>query len=204
MAKRDDLIRGALEVFARDGYANARVVEIAAEANVSTRTIYNLFQDKPGLFAAVVEHVGREFVGSRLKTIEDELSGGGPIAEVLTAFAHRWLTQSQDLAVYLQLASRIQADRAQVPQEILDRGMKIGPERVQRALATQLQRFMYAGSLRTADPHVAALHLLQLVEGVPEIRGYYAATGPSSDELREVAAQSIHAYLHGYAIAPSD
>ncbi|KAA9393160.1 TetR/AcrR family transcriptional regulator [Kocuria coralli] len=199
MAKKDDLVQGALRVFARDGYTRARIVDIAEEAGVSTRTIYNLFTDKPGLFGAVVELVAREFVGRRLSTIHEQLGVDGPVEDVLVAFADRWLQQSSELSLYLALASRIQADRAEVPQEILDRGMQAGPERVQGAIALHLKRFMLAGQLRPSDPHVATLHLLQLIEGVPEVRGYYAASPLSGEELENIARDSVRAYLYGYA-----
>lgn len=199
MAKKDDLVQGALRVFARDGYTRARIVDIAEEAGVSTRTIYNLFTDKPGLFGAVVELVAREFVGRRLSTIHEQLGVDGPVEDVLVAFADRWLQQSSELSLYLALASRIQADRAEVPQEILDRGMQAGPERVQGAIALHLKRFMLAGQLRPSDPHVATLHLLQLIEGVPEVRGYYAASPLSGEELGNIARDSVRAYLYGYA-----
>lgn len=199
MAKRDDLVRGALAIFARDGYTKARIVDIAKESNVSTRTIYNLFTDKPGLFAAVVEHVADEFVGARLRTIEECFAAEGSLATVLIGFAARWLHQSAELAVYLQFASRIQIDRQEIPQVILDRGMEIGPARVQAAIALRLKDFMHEGKLRQGDPHVMGLHLLQLIEGVPEIRGYYSATKLSADDLGEIARESIMAFLHGHA-----
>ncbi|MDO5619053.1 TetR/AcrR family transcriptional regulator [Kocuria sp.] len=199
MGKRDDLIRGALAAFARDGYARARITDIALEANVSTRTIYNQFTDKPGLFGAVVEHVADEFVSQRLRTIEDELGAAGPVEDVMVRFAVRWLEQSSQLSIYLQLARRIELERAEIPQAILDRGLEAGPARVQRAVQLRMESFMHAGQLRQGDPHVAALHLLQLIEGVPEIRGYYSASPLSDTELAGIAKQSVRAFLYGHA-----
>ncbi|MGP5292542.1 TetR/AcrR family transcriptional regulator [Brachybacterium tyrofermentans] len=198
MTKREELLQGALVAFSRRGYVHARIVDIAAKSGVSTRTIYNLFTDKPGLFAAVIEHTASHFVAQRLLTIDNELSKTGSIETILTAFAVGWLKQSRELALHMQLGRRIEVEREDIPQRILDVGLRAGPERVQRAISNHLQRFMLAGMLRQTDAHTAALHLLQLIEGVPEVRGYYSATGMNEKELEEVARGAVHAYLHGY------
>ena len=53
--KRRAILAGALTVFARDGYTRASIDAIAAQAIVSTRTIYNHFQCKAHLFQTVIQ-----------------------------------------------------------------------------------------------------------------------------------------------------
>ncbi|WP_424532941.1 helix-turn-helix domain-containing protein [Sphaerisporangium viridialbum] len=48
--KRRAILAGALTVFARDGYTRATTEAISAQAGVSSRTLYNHFQDKARLF----------------------------------------------------------------------------------------------------------------------------------------------------------
>jgi TetR/AcrR family transcriptional repressor of mexJK operon len=50
------ILDAASAVFLREGFERASVDAIAAEADVSKRTIYNHFTDKRGLFLAVIHH----------------------------------------------------------------------------------------------------------------------------------------------------
>ncbi|MCD7060659.1 TetR/AcrR family transcriptional regulator [Pelagibacterium xiamenense] len=53
-ARPDEIVEAALEVFARRGYAAARLDDIAARAGVSKGTLYLYFESKESLFEAVV------------------------------------------------------------------------------------------------------------------------------------------------------
>ena len=54
-AKRSAIVRAALEVFLREGYARASVDAIAATAGVSKRTIYDYYGDKEQLFLSTLQ-----------------------------------------------------------------------------------------------------------------------------------------------------
>jgi TetR/AcrR family transcriptional repressor of mexJK operon len=54
--KQTCILEAATTVFLREGFERASVDVIAAEADVSKRTIYNHFTDKRGLFLAVIHH----------------------------------------------------------------------------------------------------------------------------------------------------
>ena len=51
--KRAQILRGAAEVFAADGYQGASMARIAAVAGVSKGTLYNYFDTKAALFTAM-------------------------------------------------------------------------------------------------------------------------------------------------------
>lgn len=54
-ATRQALLHAARVVIARDGYVNARIVDIASEAGKSVGVFYTYFDDKTELFAALVD-----------------------------------------------------------------------------------------------------------------------------------------------------
>ena len=54
---RQKVIDAARTIFARDGYAGARVTDMTAEARVALGTFYGYFDDKVDVFRAVVEPV---------------------------------------------------------------------------------------------------------------------------------------------------
>lgn len=53
--KRDEIVEAAAVVFARRGYSNAVVADIALKANIGKGTIYAYFKSKEDLFFAVFE-----------------------------------------------------------------------------------------------------------------------------------------------------
>ncbi len=55
--KQEQILEGAMRVFLRDGYAGTSMDRVSAEAGVSKQTIYSHFQDKEGLFKALIERV---------------------------------------------------------------------------------------------------------------------------------------------------
>lgn len=55
--KQEQILEGAMQVFLDQGYANTSMDRVAAAAGVSKQTIYSHFQDKEGLFTALIERV---------------------------------------------------------------------------------------------------------------------------------------------------
>ncbi|MEL6248602.1 MAG: TetR/AcrR family transcriptional regulator [Cyanobacteria bacterium J06626_23] len=53
--KAKQILAGALEVFTTQGYAAASMTRIAAAAGVSKPTLYSYFDDKAGLFVALIQ-----------------------------------------------------------------------------------------------------------------------------------------------------
>lgn len=54
-ATRQALLEAARVVIERDGFANARIADIAAQAGKSVGVFYSYFEHKPALFAALLE-----------------------------------------------------------------------------------------------------------------------------------------------------
>lgn len=55
--KQEAILRGAVQVFLQLGYGGTSMDRVAAEAQVSKQTIYSHFQDKEGLFRALMERM---------------------------------------------------------------------------------------------------------------------------------------------------
>ena len=58
---REQLVAAARRVFERDGYAAARVADIAVEAGVAHGSFYTYFGSKQDVFLAVMREVGEQF-----------------------------------------------------------------------------------------------------------------------------------------------
>jgi len=191
--KRSAILRGALTVFARDGYARASIDVIAAEAAVSTRTIYNHFQDKAGLFGAVIQESATRVAAAQLEIVDRHLRKITDLEADLIEFGIAWRAPMPDYAEHSALVRQVNAEAGHIPAEAIEAWQQAGPLAVRRALADRLAAFSTDGLLTVDDPLRAALHFSLLISGTnPSYRG-----GPVED-LTETVTSGVRAFLHGY------
>ncbi|HUJ12278.1 MAG TPA: TetR/AcrR family transcriptional regulator [Thermoanaerobaculia bacterium] len=69
-SKRERILRAAIDVFARNGYFNAKVSEIARAAGVADGTIYLYFDGKEDLLVSIF----REYTRNYLQSLERDLA----------------------------------------------------------------------------------------------------------------------------------
>jgi TetR/AcrR family transcriptional regulator, acrAB operon repressor len=82
---RQDLLRAALAVFSRLGYADTRLEDIAQEAGVTRGAIYHHFGSKQELYNALIEQVTSRVDAS----FEYSMAQGGPwLEKIRNAFVH--------------------------------------------------------------------------------------------------------------------
>lgn len=93
-SKQEQILQGAMKIFLHHGYATTSMDRIAAEAGVSKQTIYSHFQDKEGLFRALIERVTIRRLQAEYQS-ESELFQGEPVA-VLSKLANSILRRMED------------------------------------------------------------------------------------------------------------
>lgn len=77
---QQDILNSALSVFSKVGYDAARLNDIAAEAGVTRGAIYHHFENKTGLFMALVADAAS--TGNR--AIQSAVEEGGTFIEIIT------------------------------------------------------------------------------------------------------------------------
>ena len=184
--KRQAILDGALAIFARDGYTRAGIDVIAKEAGVSTRTIYNHFQDKAGLFQAVISQSAEGVAERHTALIDAHLRKVTDLEDDLTEFGTVWMLRITEAdAAHFALVRQIQADAGHIPRAAVDSWQKAGPLRVRRHLADRLAALP---GLRLADPWLAAKHFMALID-----------TDPMYDTPGEAHIRAgVRAFLYGY------
>ncbi|MEU6595194.1 TetR/AcrR family transcriptional regulator [Streptomyces sp. NPDC046881] len=75
MRTRDALVAAARRIFERDGYLDARIVDIAAEAGVATGSFYTHFASKEDVFAAVLARLQDEMLHAGVSDGGDDRGG---------------------------------------------------------------------------------------------------------------------------------
>ena len=103
--KYQKIIQAATRVFAEKGFYNAKVADVAREANVADGTIYLYFKNKDDLLISIFENSMDTFTGEvqrRIESLQDP-------AEKLKQFIRLHLDivrQNQDIAQVLQIELR--------------------------------------------------------------------------------------------------
>ncbi len=104
-SKRERILRAAVEVFAKNGYFNAKVTEIAKAAGVADGTIYLYFDGKEDLLNTIF----REYTRNYLEQLEKKIAGiNRPEERLRVAITHHLETLGRDrsLAVVSQVELR--------------------------------------------------------------------------------------------------
>ncbi len=100
-AYREAILTSAAEVFGRLGYANAKIADVAEAAGVATGTVYNYFDNKEAVFAAIVER-GRVELLSRLDAAVVGRRGLARLTDMLTTLFVVLEEQAAMFAVYVE------------------------------------------------------------------------------------------------------
>ncbi|TQF16885.1 TetR/AcrR family transcriptional regulator [Myxococcus llanfairpwllgwyngyllgogerychwyrndrobwllllantysiliogogogochensis] len=193
--KRQALLTGALTVFARDGYTRASIDMIADEAGVSTRTLYNHFQDKARLFQAVIEESASRVAEAQTALLDRHLRKVTNLETDLIELALAWGTPMPDSAEHFALVRQVNAEAGHIPAPAIKAWREAGPLRVRRELARHLRRLADEGLLRVEDPERAALHFTRLVSVPGPHDGGLTLT---RKERAEHVASGVRVFLYGY------
>lgn len=103
--KHEKIIQASIKVFARNGFFNSRIAEIAKEANVADGTIYLYFNNKYDILVTIFE----EEIGKIIARVKQELAMLENPEEKLERFAvlHLSLAEdNRDLAEIIQVELR--------------------------------------------------------------------------------------------------
>ncbi len=103
--KHDKIIKAAIRVFARNGFFNSRIAEIAKEANVADGTIYLYFNNKYDILITIFE----EEMGKIIANVKQELAKLSDPCEQLKKFALLHLSlmeEKRELAEVIQVELR--------------------------------------------------------------------------------------------------
>jgi AcrR family transcriptional regulator len=87
VATRENILRAALDVFAKNGFAGARVEKISKAARSTDRMIYYYFGSKERLFVAVLETIYKELGDAEAAL---DLSGLDPLEGLRAIIRFTW------------------------------------------------------------------------------------------------------------------
>ncbi len=157
LARTTALINAATRVFLREGYGLASIDKVAAEAGVSTRTIYERFKNKADLLGAVISRlVDRMSTG--LATVDlNRLELKAALMAIGQTITGR--VRDPDAAALF----RIVATEAHRFPELAAKMRETNKRCVNNAVAQYFRDQVGRGALTLADPERAATLFLQMI-----------------------------------------
>ena len=105
------ILSGAMQEFLGHGYAGTSMDRVASAAGVSKATVYSHFQDKEGLFAALIKRMAAE----KLALFDDNHAFEGTAREVLERVLRQGLAQIREDEQYLTFIRLIIGESGRFP-----------------------------------------------------------------------------------------
>jgi TetR/AcrR family transcriptional regulator, fatty acid metabolism regulator protein len=103
--KRESILRAATQVFARNGYFNSKVADIAREADVADGTVYLYFKSKDEILHSIFDQNMAEAIAAGRLLIEKLRDPGEKLRRIAVLHLER-LGADRDLAVVFQVELR--------------------------------------------------------------------------------------------------
>ena len=104
-AKRDAILRAAIDVFAERGYFNAQVADVARAAGVAAGTVYLYFRSKDDLLCAIFERTMKEAMEEGQAAIAGVQDARERLRRIARLHLER-MGRDRDLAVVFQVELR--------------------------------------------------------------------------------------------------
>jgi len=157
LARTTALIDAATRVFLREGYGLASIGKVAAEAGVSTRTIYERFKNKADLLGAVILRL-MERMSTVLATVDlNRLEPRAALMAIARIMIER--ARDPDAAALFRI---IAAEAHRFP-ELAAKKRATDKRCVDHTVAEYFRDQVRRGALSLADPDRAATLFLQMV-----------------------------------------
>lgn len=124
---RTKLVAAARSVFERDGFARAKITDIAKQAKVAVGSFYTYFDSKDAVFRAVIETIGAELAAPLPKSLSTD-----PLERIEAGNRAYVRIYKQNARILAVMQHRTFEDPAM--HELRQRGRKLFIDRAERAI----------------------------------------------------------------------
>ncbi|RFU83041.1 TetR/AcrR family transcriptional regulator [Streptomyces triticagri] len=200
--KRQAVLRGARTVFGREGYTRAGVDAIAAEAGVSSRTLYNHFGGKESLFRAVLLESAEAVTEAHRALFDRHFRKFREPYEDLLDLGLDWIRQREVHPEHFALVRQIIPEGPRLPADVLEEWQRIGPRATQLSLRTHLLAVGQEGRLAVDEGSAdrAARHLSLFLGGGVMLDSYYGALPLEPAAVEELVRDGVEVFLRLYGV----
>jgi TetR/AcrR family transcriptional repressor of mexJK operon len=195
---RAAVVEAARTLFLGQGYAGTTMEQIAAQAGLTKRTLYNNYPDKRALFTQIVVEV-ISYAEQFARGLREELAAGITAANLRATL--------DDLGRRLALGivrpeviaqRRLLIGEAREFPALAEEYFERAPGAVLAALTSAFEQLGRGGLLRVHDARLAAAQFAYLVAGEPLDRAMLVGTTPSREEVSARAREGVTTFLARY------
>jgi TetR/AcrR family transcriptional regulator of autoinduction and epiphytic fitness len=193
--RREHILTAARTLFLANGYARTKVEEVAKAARVANATVYTYFENKIGLFAAVIVRAFSPYEGlfDEIDRREDE-----PVVVLLTAWTRTYFGFMSDPEIRA-LYRLITAEQPVYP-ELADITYRDAHRILGGVLRRMLIRFDAAGALSIPDPAIATRLLQGMIEHASlTISMLQGDNVDPQHPLQPYSDEAVRVFMAGYA-----
>jgi AcrR family transcriptional regulator len=158
--RREQILKAALQIFARKGLAAARISDIAAAAGLSYGLVYHYFRDKEEIFVELV----RRAVGGGVQVTQAALDAQGPPLERLHALCEEMVEGIRDDPEYLLLV--IQATTQESLPEAAREPIASLSEQTYQNVAALIGECQAASQVVSGDPRELTELYFAVIQGL--------------------------------------
>lgn len=187
---REAILDAAERVFVRDGIQLAKMVDIAEATGVSVGTVYNYFESKESVFAALVErHRERYF-----SVLEEPMDTDDPIAGLLTVVRRSMRFVEENGVLFTIYLKSAYPSLEGVPRCMPTIDAEQDNARYCQRLAVWLERGAQLGKIRTDVPIDELVWLLHSVMHMLVMEWLHS---PSKFSIADRAQSLVGLFLEG-------
>lgn len=196
-SRRQQIIDGALHVFASKGFEKATNKDIASAAGIgSPGLIYHYFKDKADLFRQMMEHRAPSLqLLDRAETLMEL-----PPDQVLSLIGEAFI-KTIDNPTTMAVA-RVMFGEATRHPAVAQMLNKLGPTRGLAFLTRYLEHQMQLGTLRRMDTSAAARSFLGGLIGYVVLREFFPQPDSATLSARTMVATAVDIFLQGMRPTP--
>lgn len=191
--RREQILRSAVAVFGRKGFAGSTTRALAREAGVSEAMIFRFFPDKASLYRAIIDR----FIAASGDPFPRGAAARGDVEGVLAGLAENLMRSVEDDPCFLRLLLHSALEEHDLSRLFLEARVL----KVTRALARYLRARMQAGALRPLPPVLAARTFLSMPTHYVLLNTLYGRAMPGRLPRHSAARLFASLFLDGLGAA---
>jgi TetR/AcrR family transcriptional regulator, fatty acid metabolism regulator protein len=137
--KEKDILEGAIKVFAKDGYHNAKISKIAEVAGVATGSVYVYFENKEDVLLKIFEHLWKKLYEELLSLADKSIFSPTEKIDAMIDLAFDVFTTTPELAeVFVNEQHHIQKTNKTQFTDYYEKFLSLGEEFIQDGIQKKI------------------------------------------------------------------
>jgi AcrR family transcriptional regulator len=189
-SKRQDILKAAMKVFARNGFRGTTTRDLATQADVNEAIIFRHFNTKTELYRAILEEKLSEGKNTHVEEFE-RLAAAQDDRALLETIGHKFLERHEQDSTFMRLL----LFSALEGHELSD--MFFASLEGRDPLAAYMKRRMTEGAFRRMDPHLAARAFLGMFVSFAQMQEIFGQKKNRSFDRNTVVRTFVSIFLAG-------